>query len=276
MRHSGGDGALVVDYTKLAEALRKRDLDLMAKAEARALRQGATGAFAPAFGVSPERSVGGGWPVQSPASGGVAAALRMEGDHFGHSPSVAQSRARQPGSGAGLDAGRPSRQRIVAGSPSPASSLYPPLDAGGVVTSPTGVGRRGATGRSPVAARLGFGGESDAFGHSAATSQHQPPPTVSQHGDVAADGLGAAATLRDVLQACEAVDEERSGKLHAAQLLTCCRMRGVEESSSMLRAIISDVSGDDGRTDYVTFVQQLAAQRAGQSARDHVAQLAQA
>ena len=35
----------------------------------------------------------------------------------------------------------------------------------------------------------------------------------------------------------------------------------------MLRAVISDVTTDDGRVDYVRFVQQLAAQRASASAR---------
>ena len=54
------------------------------------------------------------------------------------------------------------------------------------------------------------------------------------------------------------------------QVLTCCRMHGVEEPSAMLLAVIGDVTTEDGRVDYVRFVQQLAAQRASASARASV------
>ena len=81
-----------------------------------------------------------------------------------------------------------------------------------------------------------------------------------------------AGTLLDLLGACEAADMDRGGRLHGAQLLTCCRMQGIPESSSMLRAMIDDSQGTDGRVEYVAFVQQLAAQRASGAARANVAQ----
>lgn len=78
---------------------------------------------------------------------------------------------------------------------------------------------------------------------------------------------GSGGDLHGLLQAMEVADVERQSRLHSAQVLTCCRMHGVNEPSAMLRAVISDVTTDEGRVDYVRFVQQLAAQRASASAR---------
>ena len=55
--------------------------------------------------------------------------------------------------------------------------------------------------------------------------------------------------------------------MHSAQLLTCCRMKGLEEPSSLLHSVMREVATEDGRVDYVKFTQQLAAQRAGEMAR---------
>ena len=84
-RHAG-DGTIVVEYPRLADALRKRDLEMMAKAEARALRQTGAGGGGLSF-HTPERpspgggggASGGGRLPYNPLSrgGGVAAALRM-------------------------------------------------------------------------------------------------------------------------------------------------------------------------------------------------------
>ena len=75
-------------------------------------------------------------------------------------------------------------------------------------------------------------------------------------------------SLRELLRVLQDADTEGSGRLHSAQLLTCCRMHGLEESSAMLHAIMADVAGaNDGRVDYVAFMQQLAATRASNMAR---------
>ena len=88
----------------------------------------------------------------------------------------------------------------------------------------------------------------------------------------AAMGAAAAGSLFELLNAAETADVERTGLLYGSQLLTCCRLQGIEESSALLRHMIDacQEQGPDGRVHYVKFVQQLAAHRAGQSARDAV------
>ena len=64
-----------------------------------------------------------------------------------------------------------------------------------------------------------------------------------------------------------------SGSVALSQLLTCCRLHGIEEPSSLLRRMIADTQGPDGKVGYVEFVQQLAANRADAGARAGVSQL---
>ena len=86
-------------------------------------------------------------------------------------------------------------------------------------------------------------------------------------------GATAAGSLMELLRAAEVADEEGQGRLYGSQLLTCCRMLGVEESSAMLRTMVNACQEADGKVDYVRFVQQLAAQRASNNARMSVEQL---
>ena len=261
-RHSG-DGSLVVEYSHLADALKKRDLEMMAKAEARALRQ--TGSGGPSF-TTPERpsaTDAGRMPPRTSSGygGGVAAALRMQEEPN----SAAQHEARVP-----LGRGHYSPLRTVLGDG----------DRGGrggggetALTSPV-MGRRergmiGGSYGSPPGKHADLGMGSSAEAELQIGGGRVP---LHQMQTQAALGVAEAGTLLDLLAACEAADEERGGRLHGAQLLTCCRMHGISESSSMLRAMISDSQRADGRVDYVAFVQQLAAQRASGAARSSVAQ----
>ena len=93
---------------------------------------------------------------------------------------------------------------------------------------------------------------------------------ASDSGGATVEG-GGRGDLMALMQALEAADNSRSGSLHSAQLILCCRMVGLEEPSEMLHAVMRDVSNEDGRVSYVSFVQQLAALRAGASARASVA-----
>jgi len=79
-------------------------------------------------------------------------------------------------------------------------------------------------------------------------------------------GAAAASSLIDLLRAAEAVDEQRSGRIYSSQLLTCCRLQGLEEPSLLLRTTVKACEDSDGRVDYHRFVQQLAAQRADNAA----------
>ena len=271
--HHAGDGSIVVAYPALADALKKRDVEMMAKAEARALRATVGGGAGALSFSTPERAVGGGGRgggggggrglyTPTVVQGGVAAALRMVDD----SPSAPQGR-----SPTGL-AGRPRPPPL-----SQAGPHDPSLDH-----SPGGGATRAAVGRR----ERGLQGMDSAYAYAHAANQSSPyaleggrgvgeahaNASASQFG---AMGAAAASSLQALLDACEAADEDRSGKLHAASLLTCCRMQGVPESSAMLRAVIAGTQAEDGRVDYVSFVQQIAAQRAGGAARASVAQYSQ-
>lgn len=297
MRHSNADGALVVDYTKLADSLRKRDMEMMTKKQAEALRQtGRQGMYA-----SPERGGGGGGSaVQQTPTSGVAAAIRMDGENGDGSwqepawkaaVNRDQRTRRDVGGGGGDTRAAPYASAADAAAARLVARRAAPADRSPIVGdyvsehspsvySPTHARGRGmAAGPSPVAAR-GF--DDGGYGHS--PTEYYPPQSSGQYQQGHTDGPGsyhgsptappmpsAAGMLGELLAACEAADEERCGRLYSTQILTCCRLRGLEESSAMLRAVIDDVIADDGRADYVKFVQQLAAQRAGQSARDHVA-----
>ena len=260
-RHAG-DGTIVVEYPRLADALRKRDLEMMAKAEARALRQTGAGGGGLSF-HTPERpspgggggASGGGRLPYNPLSrgGGVAAALRMVDEQTNQTspprPAMQggmQGRPRPPpfadlgGMGGPTEQlpGDAGRERGVGGPQAYAPSATSPVYGGGAQQSPTLEQGGGFT----LAASPGV-----ANGLSPMQSMQYV-------------GQAAAGSLQELLRACEHADEERGG-MHGAQLLTCCRMQGIPESSSMLRDD-HDGAADDGRVDYVKFVQQLAAHRA--------------
>lgn len=270
--HHSSDGALVVDYARLAEALRKRDFEQMTKAEARALRQsGIPQSF------SPERAAAatGAPPLTHMPTSGVAAALRMETGETGafggvpHRQPFAPQQAHSPGllprtGRGGADAPMPPPHQHLATSP---NRMMPPPHGDAEATSPFGRVHGGGGGM--------FGGY-DGHGTDA---PHRPPMSASRSPAHAQDPSGAVpgeGVLNDLLIACELADDDRSGRLHGAQLMTCCRMRGVEESSALLRAMMADAEGIDGRVDYVKFVQQIAAQRAGTGARERIARRHQA
>ena len=79
--------------------------------------------------------------------------------------------------------------------------------------------------------------------------------------------------MNELMRAAEVADVDNSGRLTGANLLMVCRMQGIEESSTLLRQMVTDGQQADGRVDYVQFVSQLAAHRAGHSARGQVEQL---
>ena len=82
-----------------------------------------------------------------------------------------------------------------------------------------------------------------------------------------------ANSLTELLHAAEAADVDGSGRLYGSQILTCCRVQGIEEPSGFLRHMVNDCQAEDGRIDYLKFVQQLAAQRATNHARASVEHL---
>jgi hypothetical protein len=71
-------------------------------------------------------------------------------------------------------------------------------------------------------------------------------------------GAAAASSLIDLLRAAEAVDEQRSGRIYSSQLLTCCRLQGLEEPSLLLRTTVKACEDSDGRVDYHRFVQRAS------------------
>lgn len=250
MSHTPTDGTLVVDYVKLADALRKRDLDMMNKAAAGALRQSVLSY------ASPERQ---------PAS-------HLHGSPDGM-PAYRTGRSGKPSPRTNA----PFATYSEPPPPPPPPQQHDAYAEGGGALSPAhhspalspSERRRGGGERGAGFAAVPYGGTTDPYGW-AATGQH-----IAQHeyAPVAAAAPHAAAasrapdSLRELLHILEAADTERSGRLHSAQLLTSCRMHGLEEASSLLRAVMQQTAADDGRVEYVAFVQQLAAQRAGEIAR---------
>ena len=253
MFHTPFDGTLVVEYHKLADALRKRDIDLMNKAAIGALRQGGLNYASPERQVYPQRT--GPSPAQvSPPYGTYKGTVGPPSQPYPSQPYPSQQ-PRAPmyqelpqyqpplhDAFEGMSTGRP-----------PVAHLSPKHgSSGGYAPAPLGAfdpgGREWAGSANGLATppmrRLGRGvGSGD-------ESQTRP-------GD----------SLRDLLQTLEAADAERSYRVHSAQLLTCCRMKGLEEPSSLLHSVMREVATEDGRVDYVKFTQQLAAQRAGEMAR---------
>ena len=248
MFHTPFDGTLVVEYHKLADALRKRDIDLMNKAAIGALRQG--GNYA-----SPERQA---YPQRTGRTGPSPAHVSPPyGTYKGTVGPPSQPHPSQP---------YPSQQ--------PRASLYQELpqyqpprhDAlEGMVTglSP----KHGSSGGYAPAPLGAFDpGARDWAG--SATGLATPPRGRPGRGVGSGDSQTRTGdSLRDLLQTLEAADAERSCRVHCAQLLTCCRMKGLEEPSSLLHSVMREVAAEDGRVDYVKFTQQLAAQRAGEMAR---------
>lgn len=230
--HHSTTGDLVVDYKGLANALRRRDLDLLTKSETRARQTGAT-----AFG-SPDKRGG---PIgMSPARGvfrgtGVAAALQME---EAMSPQIGRQYTRPPP--------LTEMPAYMMANASPPAQSSPMGDLGT---------------RSPAS-----DGQTPSRDYSRDRQFGSPI-------DAGAIGAAAAGSLLDLLHAAEAADSDRSGLLNGSNLLMCCRMQGIEESSALLRQMVTDGQQSDGRVDYVQFVSQLAAQRAGHSARGQVEHL---
>lgn len=302
--YNGPDGALVVDYGKLAESLRRRDLDLMSKAEARSLRQtAAVGTYA-----TPERAL----ESAAPAATGVAAALVGQADFADvgrfaqrQPPYAAASAVRGSRSparpfilGYREDDAAPSAAQapaLLAPDPGVAELRHPPSESRHAI-SPVRYGRAApptAT-LSPLppsaspprrCGRPSPISEQPGGGVGATTSGGAPSSPVYGGGsgggggggsgeyDTTVAGASAAGSLQALLQAAETADADRSGRLHEAQLLTVCRLHGLEESTALLLATMDESLAEDGRVEYVRFVQQLAAARAGTSAREHVAAL---
>ena len=344
--YAGQQADLVVDYQKLTEALRKRDNEMMAKAEQRSLRQTAlgqqTGFGSPEKALSPLSPPKAGAPGGAFAGFGVKATLQNPGGPYdAASAQLAHSPTKGPSPGGGFGGGRPRAlggglrpppiEAMNAAAPAMPNTAYAPVPAQtgfgqlggqnmqailggggyGGPTSPIGGGGGGSgagfgrrrTGESPVASYAGpppggggggMGGyvpQLPQMGYAAApppnsaAQQYQPPPAMQQieqqmppagAGMGAANiGLAAAGSLMELLAACELADDENSGRLYATQVLTCCRMQGLEESSSLLRRMISDCcdEGVDGKCEYVRLVQQIAAHRAGHKAMASVEQL---
>ena len=67
----------------------------------------------------------------------------------------------------------------------------------------------------------------------------------------AAIGAAAAGSLLELLHAAETADTDRSGLLYGSQLLTCCRLQGIDEPSSILRQMVAECQAPDGRVEYV-------------------------
>ena len=130
-------------------------------------------------------------------------------------------------------------------------------------------GHGGSQLASPIRGRHGESGGPSPYGAMA--------PPSSQAGSVMGSPTDAVASyansLTELLHAAEAADVDGSGRLYGSQILTCCRVQGIEEPSGFLRHMIADCQAEDGRIDYLKFVQQLAAQRATNHARASVEHL---
>ena len=261
MWHTPTDGTLVVDYVKLAEALRKRDLDLMNKAAAGALRQGL-------MYSSPERHAN--LSAYPPAQhlpteyGGAGAAMPPYRTGRGAKPPPRTEGAPY----ATYENGEAQQQQ-------PAQQPPPPYANDSLTLAPAEARRRGGG--------WGAGGYTAVpYQQSAVPYQQSPPRAVAQGGSDAyaptaagptayASGGPTADSLSALLESLQVADAERVGRLHSAQLLTSCRLHGLTEPSPLLHALMREVVTDDGRVDYVAFVQHLATARAGQQARASLA-----
>lgn len=247
MAHHPSDGGLVVDYLRLADDLRKRDMDMMNKAA----RQGGTYAayHSPTQGATdmppnPNRINRVPFATHEALATTQAPAERRRqlpmGANVGYAPPPAGPLDGMGGGGGGSMYAALSHQAP----PGP-----------GIWASP----KRAQAGMLPPVM------EADGGGPTAAAPMMMLAPLAQGAAPVAAAGGegGGGGSLAELLASLEAADAEQHKLLYGAQVLTCCRMFGLDESSQMLHAVLHDVTAPDGRCDYVHFVQQLAAQRAG-------------
>ena len=250
--HLPADGTLVVDYEELSRALHKRDMELMNKAQVTALRQGAAG------GLNGERHATG--YTAAPGIGGVTSMspptrIVREGER---SPPYATHELAEPHYASSASPTRRPRGSMamdfVARTPPPGSPE-----------------RHMGDGGEPHSHMAMPSRPRDGWMSTNAAQDGQPSRAVGIGGGTVLDRSSdssntAAGGLAALLDAFAAIDDIRDGRLHPAQLLMACRMYGLEDPSTMLHAIMQDAQAPDGRVDYVAFVQQLAAQRAGASA----------
>ena len=171
--YAGQQADLVVDYQKLTEALRKRDNEMMAKAEQRSLRQTAlgqqTGFGSPEKALSPLSPPKAGAPGGAFAGFGVKATLQNPGGPYdAASAQLAHSPTKGSSPGGGFGGGRPRAlggglrpppiEAMNAAAPAMPNTAYAPVPA------QTGFGQLGGQNMQAILGGGGYGGPTSPIG----------------------------------------------------------------------------------------------------------------